>query len=119
MARSPGLGGSVERRRFVAWPDVVYQFADLKERSPTIMTIPSTESRDWQDTAMDWVAARWRWLVAAVVLLFALNNFLGFVVGGMGFLAFANRVVGRVLKAQRVVQQVQQIVASPDDVENE
>ncbi len=68
---------------------------------------------------MDWVAARWRWLIVAVVLLFALNNFVGFVVGGIGLLAFANRIVGRVLKAQRVVQQVQQIVTDPDDLREE
>ncbi len=68
---------------------------------------------------MDWVAARWRWLIVAVVLLFAFNNFVGFVVGGMGLMAFVNRVVGRVLRARRVVQQVQQIVTNPDDLREE
>ena len=68
---------------------------------------------------MDWVAARWRWLIVAVLLLFALNNFVGLVVGGIGLLAFANRIVGRVLKAQRAVQQIQQIIADPDDVREE
>ena len=68
---------------------------------------------------MDWVAARWRWLIVAVVLLFAFNNFVGFVVGGMGLMAFVNGVVGRVLRARRVVQQVQQIVTNPDDLREE
>ena len=68
---------------------------------------------------MDWVGARWRWLIVAVVLLFALNNLVGSVVGIMGLIAFANRVVGRVLKARRVVQQVQQIVTNPDDLQEE
>ena len=64
---------------------------------------------------MDWVAARWRWLIVAVVLLFAFNNLVGFVVGSLGLMAFANRIAGRVLSARRVVQQVQQIVSDPDD----
>ncbi len=71
------------------------------------------------DWVADWVAARWRWLVVAVVVVFALNNFAGFVVGGIGLLAFANRIVGRVLKAQRAVQQIQQIIADPDDLREE
>ncbi len=71
------------------------------------------------DWVMDWVAARWRWLIVAVVLLFALNSFVGFVVGGIGLLAFANRIVGRVLKAQRAVQQIQQIITDPDDLREE
>jgi len=68
---------------------------------------------------MDWVAARWRWLLVAVVLLFALNNFVGFVAGGIGLLAFANRIAGRVLKAQRAVQQIQQVITDPDDPREE
>ncbi len=64
---------------------------------------------------MDWVAARWRWLIVAVVLLFAFNNLVGFVVGSLGLMAFANRIAGRVLSARRVVQQVQQIASDPDD----
>ena len=68
---------------------------------------------------MDWVGARWRWLIVAVVLLFALNNLVGSVVGIMGLIAFANRVVGRVLRARRVVAQVQQIVTNPDDLREE
>ena len=68
---------------------------------------------------MDWVAARWRWLLVAVVLLFALNNFAGFVVGGIGLMAFVNGVVGRVLRARRVVEQIQQIVTDPDDLREE
>ena len=83
------------------------------------MTISDEESRDWKEIPMDWVAARWRWLVVAVLLLFALNNLVGSVVGFMGLIAFGNRVVGRVLRARRVVQQVQQIVANPDDLREE
>ena len=64
---------------------------------------------------MDWVAARWRWLLVAVLLLFAVNNLVGFVVGAMGLLAFANGLIGRALAARRVVQQVQEMVADPDD----
>jgi len=64
---------------------------------------------------MDWVVARWRWLLVAVVLLFVFNKFVGLVVGGMGLMAFVSGVVGRVLKARRVVQQIQQIVTNPDD----
>ena len=66
---------------------------------------------------MDWVAARWRWLLVAAVVLFAVNNFVGFVVGAMGLLAFANGVLGRALRARRLVEQVQQMVAEPDDLQ--
>ena len=83
------------------------------------MTISGEESRDWKEILMDWVGARWRWLIVAVVLLFALNNLVGSVVGIMGLIAFANRVVGRVLRARRVVQQVQQIVTNPDSFREE
>jgi hypothetical protein len=54
-------------------------------------------------------------LIVAVVLLFVLNNLVGFLVGSLGLIAFANRIAGRVLGAQRVVQQVRQIVSDPDD----
>jgi len=40
----------------------------------------------------------------------------GFVVGAMGLLAFANGVIGRALKPRRLVEQVQQMVAEPDDL---
>ena len=83
------------------------------------MTISGEESRDWKEILMDWVGARWRWLIVAVVLLFALNNLVGSIVGIMGLIAFVNRVVGRVLRARRVVQQVQQIVTNPDDLREE
>ena len=82
---------------------------------PKIMTISGEESRDWKGIVVNWLEARWRWLIVAVLLLFAFNNLVGLVVGGMGLIAFANRVVGRVLSARRVVQQVQQIVSNPDD----
>ena len=71
-------------------------------------------SRDWKTTLADRLEARWRWLILAVLLLFAFNNLAGLVVGFMGLIAFANRVAGRVLAARRVVQQVQEIVTDPD-----
>ena len=80
------------------------------------MTISGEESRDWRESLVGWVEAQWRWLILAVVLLFALNNLAGLVVGLLGSIAFANRVAGRVLKARRVVQQVQQIVTKPDEL---
>ena len=88
-------------------------------REPKIMTISGEESQDWKETLVDWVGARWRWLIVAVVLLFAFNNLVGLVVGITGLIAFANSVVGRVLRARRVVQQVQQIVTNPDDLREE
>ena len=84
-------------------------------REPKIMTISGEESQDWKETLVDWVGARWRWLIVAVVLLFAFNHLAGFVVGIMGLTAFVNRVVGRVLGTRRVVWQVQQIVTDSDD----
>ena len=83
------------------------------------MTISGEESREWKEILMDWVGARWRWLIVAVVLLFAFNNLVGSIVGIMGLIAFVNRVVDRVLRARRVVQQVQQIVTNPDDLREE
>ena len=77
------------------------------------MTISGEESRDWKEILVDWVEARWRWLIVAVLLLFAFNNLVGSVVGIMGLIAFVNRVAGRVLRTRRVVQQVQQIVTNP------
>ena len=79
------------------------------------MTISGEESRDWKEFLTDWVEARWRWLIVAVLLLFAFNNLVGLVVGSLGLIAFANRIAGRLLGARRVVQQVQQIVSDPDD----
>ena len=83
------------------------------------MTISDEESRDWKKILVDWVGARWRWLIVAIVLLFAFNRLVGLVVGIMGLIALVNRVVGRVLGARRVVQQVQQIVTVPDDLRKE
>ena len=83
------------------------------------MTISGEESRDWKEILVDWVEARWRWLIVAVVLLFAFNNLVGSVVGIMGLIAFVNRVVGRALRARKVIQQVQQIVTNPDDLREE
>ena len=67
------------------------------------MTISGEESRDWKEILVDWVEARWRWLIVAVVLLFAFNNLVGSVVGIMGLIAFVNRVVGRALRARKVI----------------
>ena len=83
------------------------------------MTISGEESRDWREILVDWVGARWRWLIVAVVLLFAFNRLVGLAVGVMGLIALANRVVGRVLRTRRVVQQLQQIVPDPDDFQEE
>ncbi len=65
---------------------------------------------------MDWLEAHWRWVIVGVLLLFAFNNIAGVLVGVTGLITFANRVAGRALKAQRVVQQVQQMVTKPDDL---
>ena len=83
------------------------------------MTISGEESRDWKESLVDWVEARWRWLIVAVLLLFAFNNLVGSVVGIMGLIAWVNRLVGRVLKTRRVVQQVQQIITNPDNLREE
>ncbi len=79
------------------------------------MTISGQGARDWKGTLGDWIGARWRWLIIAVLLLFAFNNLVGWVIGSLGMIAFANRIAGRVLSARRVVRQVQQIVSHPDD----
>ena len=79
------------------------------------MTISGQDSRDWGEKLGAWIAARWQWLIVAVLLLFALNNLVGVVVGAVGLIAFANGIAGRLLGARRVVQQVQQIVSDPDD----
>jgi len=81
---------------------------------PLGAAISGEGSRDWNTILADRLAARWRWLILAVLLLFAFNNLAGLAVGIMGLMAFANRVAGRVLAARRVVQQVQEIVADPD-----
>lgn len=83
------------------------------------MTISGEESRDWGEILADWVGAHWRWLLVAVVLLIAFNNLVGLVVGFTGLIALASRVSGRLLKARRVVQQVQKIVTNPDDLREE
>ncbi len=83
------------------------------------MTISDEESRDWKEILVDWVGARWQWLIVPIVLVFAFNRLAGLVVGLLGLIAVANRVLGRVLKARRVVQQLQQIVTNPDDFQEE
>ncbi len=83
------------------------------------MTISGEDPRDWKEILADWLGARWRWLIVAVLLLFAFNNLVGSVVGIMGLIAFVNRVVGRALRARKVIQQVQQIVTNPDDLRGE
>lgn len=77
------------------------------------VTASNDEPRDWKEALEDRVWARWRWLLVAVLLLFALNNLAGFVAGAVGLIAFANRVTSRLLKAKRVVQEVRKVVAEP------
>ena len=79
------------------------------------MTISGQDEQDWKGKLGDWIAARWRGLIVAVVLLFVLNNLAGLLVGSVGLIAFANRITGRLLTARRVVQQVQRIVSDSDD----
>jgi len=79
------------------------------------VTTSGQDARDWKGRLGDWIAARWRGLIVAALLLFALNNIVGLVVGSVGLIAFANRIAGRFLGAQRVVQQVRQIVSDADD----
>ena len=83
------------------------------------MTISGQDARDWKGKLGDWIGARWRWLIVAVLLLFAFNNLVGLVVGSLGLIAFANRIAGRLVSARRVVQQVQQIVTNPDGLREE
>lgn len=83
------------------------------------MTASGQNSRDWGERLGAWLGARWQWLVVAVLLLFALNNLVGVVVGAVGLIAFGHRIAGRLLGARRVVQQVQQIVSDPDESEEE
>lgn len=70
---------------------------------------------DWRESLEDGLWARWRWLVALVVFVFVLNNLVGLMVGGAGLIAFANRIVGRAIKAGRLAQQVGRIAADPPD----
>jgi hypothetical protein len=42
-------------------------------------------------------------LVAAFVLLFVINNIVGLLVGSLGLIAFANRIAGRLLSAQKEI----------------
>ena len=59
------------------------------------MTISGQDSRDWEEKLGAWIGARWRWLFVAVLLLFALNNLVGLVVGSLGLIA--SRVIDRIL----------------------
>ena len=79
------------------------------------MTASDQDAREGKGGPGDWIWARWRWLVAAFVLLFVINNIVGLLVGSLGLIAFANRIAGRLLSAQKVVQQVQVIVSDHDD----
>lgn len=79
------------------------------------MTTSGQDSRDWGEKLGGWIGARWRWLVLGVVLLFALNNLVGVVVGALGLIFFANRIAGRLLAAQRVVERVHQVVGDSDN----
>ena len=79
------------------------------------MTKPSETPRDRKETLDDRIWGRWRWLIALVVLVFVLNNLVGLIVGGLGVIAFANRIAGRAIKAQRLAQQARRVVADPSD----
>jgi hypothetical protein len=83
------------------------------------MTDSGQDSPDWEARLGAWLGARWQWLVAGVLLLFAFNKLVCLVVAAVGLLTFANGIAGRVLGARRVVQQVQQMVGDPDDPEEE
>ena len=79
------------------------------------MTASDHESRDWGERVGAWLGARWKGLVVAVLLLFALNSLAGLVVGAMGLILFAHRVAGRLMGARRVVDHIQQFVSDPDE----
>ena len=79
------------------------------------MTMQNETPGSWREALEDRVWAQWRWLLGLVVLVFVLNNLVGLLVGGAGLIAFANRIVGRALKAQRLAQQVRQTLADPPD----
>jgi len=100
------------------WGGVVHKSFQCKG-DPKIMTTSGEESRDWTEVLLDWVGARWRWLIVLVVLLFAFNRLVGLGAGIMGLIALANGVFGRILRMRRVVRQVQQIVTNPDDPREE
>ena len=70
---------------------------------------------DWRDALADRFWARWRLWLVLVVLVFALNSFAGLVAGGLGVIAFANRLAGRALRARRLVEQARQIVSDSDE----
>lgn len=77
----------------------------------------TSEGRGWEERIGAWLGARWQWLVVGVLLLFALNNFVGIVVGAVGMLAFAHRIAGQLLGAGRVVAQVKEIVGDRESDE--
>ena len=79
------------------------------------MTDTTETPRGWGEALEDSVWARWRLLLVIVVLLFVLNNLAGFVVGGLGLVAFAHRIAGRAVRAGRLAQQVREIVIDPPD----
>jgi hypothetical protein len=79
------------------------------------MTDADEDAPDWTDKLADGIAARWRWLVVAVLVVFVLNNVAGLVAGALALFAFANRVAGRVLSARKVAQQIQRFVDEPED----
>lgn len=78
----------------------------------------TSESRGWEERLGAWLGARWQWLVMGVVLLFALNNVVGILVGAVGMLLFAHRIAGRLLGAGRVVAQIQEIVGDSDPADD-
>ena len=74
---------------------------------------------DWGEKVGAWLGARWQWVILAILLVFALNNLVGVVVGLVGLLLVVNRIAGRLLGARRVLRQVQEIVIDPDGSEGE
>ena len=78
----------------------------------------TSESRGWEERLGAWLGARWQWLVMGVLLLFALNNVVGILVGAVGMLLFAHRIAGRLLGAGRVVAQIQEIVGDSDPADD-
>lgn len=79
------------------------------------MNAPHEPQPDWQDALADRFWARWRLWLVLIVLVFALNSLAGILAGGLGLIAFANRLASRALKARRLVEQARQIVSDSSD----
>ena len=57
-------------------------------RDANTMTISGQDIQDWKGKLGDWLAARWRGLIVAVLLLFVLNNLAGLLAGFSGIDCF-------------------------------